>query len=192
MQLKPKEWVQMLQEQIGPKATRGFVWVLVISIPLALGAFIFNQIFGPVSSWGPDSEIERVAQENDINRKTYSLTSEQWAKFIEAAKVPTGETREILMTYNLSCDKCFRLAHAAAERLMMLPGWTLAGGGTAGDMGDPVQGINVRVYSKQPAPESAIAIAQAFQAAGLSVSIVEYVGLRKGAKPHVYIGAEPE
>lgn len=137
-----------------------------------------------------DATIElltaRAARENDFTREAYRLTSEQWARFIETAKVPPGQAYRVFIFYNGSCEECAILAQHLFDRLALISGWTFNGG--AG-MPDPLQsGLLVQVHSKSNVTDEAIAIARALQAAGLNAVITEEPALGEDAAPQLFIG----
>lgn len=51
MEVKPKQWVKVMREHVGPRPTILFLWSLVILGPLSLAALIFNLVVGPISDW---------------------------------------------------------------------------------------------------------------------------------------------
>ncbi len=168
------------------QAKRGF-YSAIIATALIVGAVVY--VLQEYRIWFLEKQIDQLQTTSAGDSKpsgVYRLTSEQWARFVEAAKVPSGKTYRVFTIYNDSCEECAIFARHLFNRLTLIPGWTVEGG--AGMLDPLLHGLIVGVYSKTPVTEEAKAIASALQATGLNVVISEDPGLRENAMPHLAIG----
>lgn len=168
------------------QAKRGFFSAIFITALVVGGSVYFWQAN---KIWFLEKRIAQI--EADRPRigsavGAYRLNSEQWAKFVEVAKVPPGRTYRVFITYNGSCEDCAIFAQNLLNRLALIPGWeSNAGAG----MPDPLQkGLLVRVHSKSLVSDEAKAITHALQATGLNALIHEEPILGKDAAPDLLIG----
>ena len=174
------EWAKLMQAKLG------FFSAIALAA-LVSGGVVY--VWQSDKIWFLEKRIEQLKTDRPRNSGVtgeYHLSSEQWAKFIDAAKVPPGETYQIFIFYNSSCEECAILAQNLLNRLALIPGWTSNAG--AG-MSDPlVKGQLVQVPRKSVASDEAKSFARALQAAGLNAVIAEEPAMGEGARPNLFIG----